>query len=321
MSFHHELGYKESSSLATRVQLVHLYGLKNALCHLTVGFAVRTKVSKQGALWAPAMYVVMGIGINNPSCPLIWRYSDPSIDSLHRQYQSTQPILKRKFQYFNTKPTLNRNKMSSTTNSSMSMSDTTSWSNTTDSSRLQQRLKARRDRQTLGLIVAVGRAFERDQAREAEAQAATRDTYSFRRGQVVERTLDTSDVANKGTPTIGKAPWWGWAKTDDGSYVIERGMITGMFAFKHFILVEPVTAEDKEAMLVADLADIQDMHREDEKRQALGNALVAVPRVNQRMLGFYIPCDEGNADRPLVICEGKVVDAKQDYQFCFVEPR
>ncbi|KAL2796239.1 hypothetical protein BJX66DRAFT_336253 [Aspergillus keveii] len=120
---------------------------------------------------------------------------------------------------------------------------------------------------------------------------------------------------------MGKALWWGWAKTDEGAYIMERGTITGMLAFKHFILVEPITAEDREAMLVADLADIQDMHREDEKRQALGNALVAVPRVNQRMLGLHIPRDDENVEGPLVICEGLVVDVKQDYQFCFVEPR
>jgi hypothetical protein len=120
---------------------------------------------------------------------------------------------------------------------------------------------------------------------------------------------------------MGKAPWWGWAKTDGGAYIMERGTITGMLSFKHFILVEPITAEDKEAMLVADLADIQDMHREDEKRQALCNALVAVPRVNERMLGFYIPRDNVSVDSPLVICEGLVVDVEQDYQFCFVEPQ
>ncbi|KAL3491043.1 hypothetical protein BJX62DRAFT_237463 [Aspergillus germanicus] len=203
--------------------------------------------------------------------------------------------------------------MTSTSNSSLSSSDTTSSSNTTDSSRLQQRLKARRDRQTLDLIVAVGRAFEGDQPREAAAEAATRDTSSSARW-----ILPTS---LKGAPTIGKAPWWGWSKTDEGAHVMERGTITGMLAFNHFVLVESVTAEDREATLVADLADIQDMHREDGKRQALGNALAAVPRVNQRMLGFYITRDDGNVERPLVICEGLVVDVKQDYQFCFVESR
>jgi hypothetical protein len=101
---------------------------------------------------------------------------------------------------------------------------------------------------------------------------------------------------------------------------MERGTITGILPFKHFILVEPAQEEDKEAMLVADLADIRDMHLEDDKRRALGNALVAVPRVNQRMLGFYIPRDDVCLERPLMICEGLVVDIKQDYQFCFVEP-
>jgi hypothetical protein len=39
------------------------------------------------------------------------------------------------------------------------------------------------------------------------------------------------------------------------------------------------------------------------------------------MLGLHIPRDDENVEGPLVICEGLVVDVKQDYQFCFVEPR
>jgi hypothetical protein len=172
------------------------------------------------------------------------------------------------------------------------------------------------------LIVAVGKVLERDPAWETEAEAVrTREMYNFRRGQIVERTPDTAaDLANKGAPALGKAPWWGWAKNDKDAYVMERGTITSILPFKHFILVEPAQEEDKEAMLLADLADIRDMHLEDDKRRALGNALVAAPRVNQRMLGFYIPRDAVSLEQPLMICEGLVVDIKQDYQFCFVEP-